>query len=85
MDPAADAKSLSRNGPPRPLRARHGAWIQPAETVFELVKTHGWGVSDAVRKVIAKRGYKDKQRAFHGIRAAYYVLRDKAAEEEFAL
>ena len=72
--------------PPRPLRAKHGAWTGPAKEVYVLVTKRRWNVSDAVRQVIADRKIKDPAKAFRGIRAAYYLLRNReAATEDFKL
>lgn len=62
-----------RNPEPPRSRAGHGQWTDPARVVIGLTEK-GWSVSDAVREVISTHKLFPPDRAFKGIRAAYYVI-----------
>ena len=77
MTPQQLANEIDKTGHSE-RRAAHGQWVAPAEAVYELVTNKGWNVSDAVREVVKNYGFPDpKGRAFNGVRAAYYVFRNK--------
>lgn len=82
MTPKQLANKIAKSGPPR-RRAAHGQWVVPAEAVYELVRNNGWNVSDAVREVVGNYTFPDDQKAFNGIRAAYYVLRNRLDADDF--
>ena len=77
MTPKQVASQIAKDGAPKRLRAAHGQWLPPAEAVFELVSKSGWNVSDAVRKVVENFRFKAPEQAFNGVRAAYYVLKNR--------
>ena len=77
MSPKQSAAQIAKTGPPKRRRASHGQWVAPAQAVYELVHTHQWNVSDAVRQVVEQHNFKPKGQAFNGVRAAYYVLRNR--------
>lgn len=82
MDIAATIRDIERRKPEPPSqRATHGIWIKPAWVVRHLVERKKWTVSDAVREVVATENYEDPAAAFKGIRAAYYLVKDKPWEE----
>jgi len=64
---------------PPPKYAPYGQWALQAVKVQAMVVKKGWGVSDAVRKVVYANKYPDEGKAFRGIRAAYYELRKRGA------
>lgn len=68
-----------RRRKPRPPRARtaHGTWIEPAWGVRRLVEQEKWGVSDAVREIVATCNLHPPAAAFNGVRAAYYEVKKK--------
>ncbi len=75
-------RQIVKKGPPKRRRASHGQWVDPARAVYDLVTGQKWNVSDAVREVVAKFAFKDRDAAFNGVRAAYYVLRTRKAPVE---
>jgi len=85
MNAKTAAKELSKKGPPSRRRAAHGQWVDPAEAVYKLVNNKNWNVSDAVRDVVTTFGFDDVDTAFNGVRAAYYVLRNRRNPEEFEI
>ncbi|MFA6043357.1 MAG: hypothetical protein WC718_00105 [Phycisphaerales bacterium] len=94
MDPKKEANQIMKSAdPPRKVRAHHGKWVEAAAVVIEMVdaKPKKWNIADAIRAVIAKRGYVsgppdspqakvDANQAMDGIRAAYNMLRRRAAK-----
>jgi len=70
---------MSRKPPAR--YAPYGMWAAQATRVKLMVENENWGVSDAVRQIVAKHRYPDRAKAFNGIRAAYYELRKKLERE----
>ena len=83
MNSKTAVKQITKRKPPKRRRASHGQWVDPAKAVWELVSKKEWNVSDAVRKVVDTFGFSDKDNAFNGVRAAYYVLRNRLGAEEF--
>jgi hypothetical protein len=79
MNSKAAVAQLRKQGPPTRRRASHGQWVQPGEAVYNLVDA-GWNVSDAVRAVVIKFKFTDEATAFNGVRAAYYVIRNRRVE-----
>jgi hypothetical protein len=79
MKPLADLPETLGRRPKWDGRATHGSWKGPA-CVVERLTMHGWGISEATRKVIAEEGIPDgyAHRAFAGIRGAFYQRRKKA-------
>lgn len=69
---------------PPPKYAPYGQWAAQATKVKLMVDNEGWGISDAVRSLVARKRYPDPDKAFRGIRAAYYALlgRIKSEAEE---
>lgn len=59
-------------------RAVHGSWKQPAQVVEQMV-ARGWGISEAVRKVVEELGIPCSYalHAFAGIRGAFYQRKKK--------
>lgn len=81
MNVTQSVREIQRSTPAPPRRrAAHGSWIEPAQVVKGLV-TAGWQVSDAVREVVNKHNMPEPEKAFKGIRAAYYAAMKKEAEE----
>ena len=77
MTPQQLANKIDKTGHSR-RRAAHGQWVAPAEAVYELVTNKQWNVSDAVREVVKSYKFPNEDgKAFNGIRAAFYVLRNK--------
>lgn len=70
----------------RALRyVKYGSWSSHAKRVAEYVD-RGNGVSEAVRKIVAKEEFEDPERAFRGIRAAYYeYLKRQKEKDEFVI
>lgn len=60
-------------------RATHGSW-KPLARCVEQLRSRGWGISEATRKVIAEEGIPAgyAARAFAGIRGAFYQRRKAA-------
>ena len=77
MNPRALAAEIDRKGRPKKRRAGHGQWVTPARAVFNLVEEKGWNVSEAVREVVEQYKFPDARQAFNGVRAAYYVIKDR--------
>lgn len=76
MNVSETIREIQRRTPlPPTRRVAHGVWIEPAWVVRGLVE-NDWGVSDAVRQVVAEQKYHPADVAFKGIRAAYYVIRN---------
>lgn len=70
-------REIQRRNPLPPVpRARKGSWVTHSHAVRELVDT-GWNVSDAVRQVVEIQNLHPPDKAFAGIRAAYYALPPK--------
>jgi len=80
MNVEQSLREITRRTPKPPnVRAGHGQWIDPARVVQGLVEK-GWSVSDAVREVIASHKLHPPDKAFKGIRAAYYVVVKQSKE-----
>ncbi len=75
-------REIQRRTPlPPARRAQHGQWVKPAWVVRGLVE-QGWGVFDAVHQTIATLNLHPPKKAFNGVKAAYYQLRNKPWGEE---
>jgi hypothetical protein len=66
---------------PPPRYSPYRGWAQQAPKVQDMVVKKGWGVSDAVREIVATGKYPDPGKAFRGIRAAYYELLKREAKK----
>lgn len=58
--------------PPR-RRAAMGQWVKPAWAARKLAED-GWTVSDAVREVVSALKLHPPDKAFRGVRSAYYEV-----------
>jgi len=75
MDIKATVKEIKRRVPVPPnRRARKGEWVEPAWAVRILVEKQGFDVAEAVRQVIAVNNFHPPDKAYAGIRAAFYVV-----------
>lgn len=82
MNLIARIDEIKKNAPKPKWRAAHGRWVDPAWVVRGLVERHGYGVTDAVRTVVAQEGHEPADRAERSIRQAYYQLRNKPWPED---
>lgn len=70
-------KEILRQHPVPPnRRASHGQWVDAAWIARGLAEK-GWTVSDAVRQVVSTLKLHPPDKAFRGIRACYYTIRNK--------
>ena len=77
MNAAETVREIQRRTPlPPERRATHGSWVEARRAVLQLVDA-GWGVSDAVHRVVGLHNFHPPEKAFRSIRAGYYVLRAK--------
>lgn len=77
MDPQEIVRTIHREiKAPATRRAAHGQWVSAAWSVRGLVE-QGWDVSNATRQVVARLKLHPAANAFNGVRAAYYVIREK--------
>lgn len=67
---------LKKRPVPPTRRASHGQWVEAGWVVRGLVEK-GWSVSDAVREVVSTLKLTPPDKAFRGIRACYYTIRNK--------
>jgi hypothetical protein len=75
-------RTIARKNPrPSRPRATHGLWVSPAWAVRGLVEQERYNVSDAVRATVRAFGLHPEDKAFRGVRAAYYVLRGRPWSE----
>lgn len=71
---------MSAPKPPRRRYAPYGQWVKYVAEVVKLVGQN-WGVSDAVRRIVRRQRFPDPDRAFKGIRAAYYEMKSREKEK----
>lgn len=70
-------REIQRRTPlPPPGYVTYGQWISPAWVVRGLVEQQ-WGVTEAVRQVVATMKLQPERKALNGVKAAYYIIRNK--------
>lgn len=76
MDTSEIIREIGKKKAPK-HRSAHGKWVPASWVVRGLVEKENWGVSDAVREVVARLNLHPPGVAFTGVRAAYYETRKK--------